>query len=58
MKMHFFDACFRERGSAITQIKYCPKEDPKQSVTSSYHLNQSTLRGSKGSTREKWDIPL
>ena len=57
-RMRFFDACFRERGSAITQIKYCPKQDPRQSVTSSYHLNQSALRGSKDSTREKRDIPL
>ena len=44
---------FRDRASAITQTKYCPKQDPRQSVTSSYHLNQSALRGSTGSTREK-----
>ena len=44
---------FRERASAITQTKYCPKQDPRQSVTSSYHLNQSALRGSDSSTREK-----
>ena len=44
---------FRERASAITQTKYCPKQDPRQSVTSSYHLNQSALRGSDSSIREK-----
>ena len=44
---------FRERASAITQTKYCPKQDPRQSMTSSYHLNQSALRGSDSSTREK-----
>ena len=34
---------FLEWASAITQAKYCPKQDPRQSVTSSYHLNQSAL---------------
>ena len=37
----------------MTQSKYCPNQDPRQSVTSSYHLNQSALRGSTGYTREK-----
>ena len=37
----------------MTQTKYCPNQDPRQSVTSSYHLNQSALRGSTGYTREK-----
>ena len=49
---------FRERASAITQTKYSPKQDPRQSVTSSYHVNQSALRGSKDSTGEKKGIFL
>ena len=54
MKMRFFDACFfvNERPPLIKQ-KYCRKEDPRLSVTSSYHLNQSTLRGNTGYTCEK-----
>ena len=44
---------FRERASAMTQTKYCPNQDPGQSVTSSYHLNQSALRVSTGYTRER-----
>ena len=42
----------RERSPLIKQ-KYCCKEDPRLSVTSSYHLNQSTLRGNTDYTCEK-----
>ncbi|XP_044179492.1 uncharacterized protein LOC122960983 [Acropora millepora] len=42
----------KERPPLIKQ-KYCRKEDPRLSVTSSYHLNQSTLRGNTGYTCEK-----
>ena len=45
---------FRERASAINQTK----EDPRLSVTSSYHLNQSTLRGNTGYACEKKRIFL
>ena len=53
MNMCFLDACFfvKERPPLIKQ-KYCRKEDPRLSVTSSYHLNQSTLRGNTGYTCE------
>ena len=44
---------FRERASAITQTKYSPKQDPRQSVTSSYHLNQSALRGRAQHVKKK-----
>ena len=37
----------KERPPLIKQ-KYCRKENPRLSVTSSYHLNQSTLRGNTG----------
>ena len=41
-----------ERPPLLKPNNYCPKQDPRQSVTSSYHLNQSALRGSDSSTRE------
>ena len=42
----------KERPPLIKQ-KYCRKEDPRLSVTSSYHLNQSKLGGNTGYTCEK-----